>query len=112
MKTLAKLLEEKKQITKSLESEIEKKAQETKLRKRLSFILMCERYVATNPSEDFLKKELNRLNNRLQIINKDMPKFPFGSDPKYVAKKKQEYRKLMDVSDLTNKIQAVSFLLN
>jgi len=54
MKTIAKITQEISQVEKMLTEEKHLKAAETKLRKKLLFLLTCKMYIETNPSEAFL----------------------------------------------------------
>lgn len=89
------------------------KKETKRINKRLEFIKTIEMYLQTNPTEEFVQKEFDRLTNRLRAIREKEPKYP--ENEAYVPYWKQQvaaYNKTMGVSDVQMKLSTLKYLLN
>ncbi len=89
-----------------------RKSEKTKLKKRVGLLRKCILYLETNPTDDFLKKEIDRLENRISLI---MALCPLG-EPKAVAgsvikKMKIEYEKNHDIPKFREQVRVMRFLI-
>lgn len=89
-----------------------KKSAATKLRKKIPFFKMCIMYVESNPSEQFVKKEIDRVETK---INLRMAQFVLDEykelDKKTVAKLKREHEKKYEIPHLREQVRTLRFLL-
>ena len=79
-------------------------------RKRIKFLDTCKAYLADMPSEDFLRKERDRINNRIRLISDGYEYWK-----SYQTKEKNtidDYNTQMGVDDLMLQLKTILFLLN
>lgn len=89
-----------------------KKTEYRRIQKDIEFIATIEMYLKSEPAEGFIKKEHDRLVNRLEMIRKGQPPYPAneGAIPSW-KKSVAKYNKLMEVSDVQLKLKTLKFLL-
>lgn len=89
-----------------------KKTEKTKIVNRISFLRQTITYLEQDNREDFLKQELDRLQKRKDLIQKD---FVNWIPNKFFEKEKhklKEYEKEMDIPKIDRQIKALKFILN
>jgi len=74
----------------------------TKINDRIRELRQLKSYLETEPSEEFIKKELEDLKEKLRIreASKDLSSLP-----------KHEYEKLMSYKSIKDRIQTLTYLL-
>jgi len=84
-----------------------------KLKKRITFLKTCMYYMQTEPSMEFLEKEKDRLNNR---INMFMETYVPLDSTKYMKKDlsahKKGFEKEMGIPKIKSQLVTINFLLN
>jgi hypothetical protein len=92
MKTIASIKKEISDIGHQIQSTGMKKAAENRLRKRIAYLRTVILYLETNPSPSFLKQEIERVENK---INLRMSGFTFDEvgmmAKSFVSKMKRAY---------------------
>jgi hypothetical protein len=79
-------------------------------RKRITFLNTCKAYLKDMPSEDFLRKERDRINNRVKLISEG---YDYWKSCQMKGKNSiDDYNKEMGVSDLMLQLKTIYFLLN
>jgi len=90
------------------------KSDKTKLKKRHQFLTICKMYLESNPTEEYLVKEKERLNSRVTAINKgyvpDKRLIEAGLK-KEERKEHADYNKIMGLTKTRNQLQSIKFLL-
>lgn len=89
-----------------------KKMERTKMANRITFLRQTITYLEQDNRQEFLEKELNRLNNRVQLINDG---YADWIPAKWFEKEKdklKEYLKEMGVPKLKTQIKALRFILD
>lgn len=83
------------------------------LEKQLESATVCELYLRTEPSEDFVKKEKSRIGDRLKAIdNGYKPPHNYESMPKKeLTKIRRQYDKEYQVSKLKAQLKFLEFIL-
>jgi len=91
------------------------KSDVTKLKKKYSFLKMCKMYLESNPTEEYLLKEKEKLNARINAINSgyipDQRLIDAGLK-KEERKERADYNKIMGITKTRNQLQAIKFLLS
>lgn len=114
MKTVKELTEEIADIKYKIQNEEMRPSAEKRLRKRIPFLNTCIAYIETNPSRDFIKKQLGDCENK---INLRMNQFPLdeyqsnGLTKPTVLKLKREHEKKYEIPHLREQVKALRFLL-
>jgi hypothetical protein len=116
MKTVKELKEEIVGIKYQIENEPMKPATQKRLRKRIPFLNTCIMYVETNPSRDFIKKQLDDCEAK---INLRMAQFPLDEymsmeppmDKPSVRKLRTAHEKKYEIPHLRDQVRALRFLL-
>jgi hypothetical protein len=81
--------------------------------KRIKFLKEMIKYLETSPAEDFLKKEEDRLCNRLEKIEDERKRVCSNIHNQAALKAKtKEFNKLMDVVSVKTYLKNIRFLLN
>ena len=109
MKTIAVIDESIKAV---LEGKKPDETAKNRARKQLEFLRFCRKYLETNPSEDFLKAELESLYHRVDYLN-DAYEDYIKNNPEYINEPNpsQKYKKEMNFPQLNNQIKTIIFLL-
>lgn len=80
---------------------------------RQAFLKTCLLYINTSPNEDYLKREVERISNRINLLLKNYK--PLSADRhtnSEVSKHKKDYEKEMNVSKIRTQLTTLNFLLN
>ena len=88
------------------------KGQISKVKNRINFLKIVIRYLESGPSTEFLKKEISRLTNRIQLIN---DQFADYLPTQYFEKEKDKlkhYLKECGVPKLKIQLKALRFIYN
>lgn len=114
MITINKLTEEVSTLRLLLDNDGQKmkKMERTKTANRITFLMTTITYLEQDNREEFLLKELERLNKRSQLIHDG---YSDWVPNKYFVKEKDklaEYLKMMDIPKLKTQIKALRFILN
>ena len=109
MKTLSEIDEQINDIASAKYSDEKAKK---RARKQLEFLRLCRKYLETQPSEEFMQKELDSLYNRVQHLD-DACDYYIKNNPAYANEPNPiaRYKKEMDYSSLSNQIKTLKFLL-
>lgn len=88
--------------------------QKKTMKKRLEFLTFCRNYIETNPSPDFVKKESERLTNRINMFmkNYEPPKNAETMFLKDVKAHKKAFEKEMGIPKIKTQLTTLNFLLN
>lgn len=83
------------------------------LKDRMAFAKNCLLYIQTNPSEEFLAKEIDRISNRVNMLMKSYvalneTKNSVGD----CLKHKKDYEKEMGIPHLRKRLSTLNFLNN
>jgi hypothetical protein len=106
MITLREVKEEIRIIT-STDTTDMKKGKVTAMNKRLQFLNSMQLYLEKNPSEKFVKAELERMKKRLLLLNKG-----FVCDAGKMDKEaKKVYDKSVNISGIRTQIKTLNYLL-
>lgn len=95
-------------------SERARKAHEKRLRKKIPFLKTCIMYLESSPTEAFVKKELDRIETK---INLRMSQFPLDQYQKSdmplteVNKLKKAHEKKYEIPHLREQVRTLRFLL-
>ena len=82
-----------------------------KERKELSLLNTIKMYLEDNPSEDFIKKEVERLENRVMLIEDGFMNYLHNTpeDSDILSKKRQEYNKINNVPEIRRQLRRFTF---
>jgi len=79
--------------------------------KRITFLKQCIEYLSTNPSVDFIEREIARLDNKLSIIMKQQPPMTyFQENPKNTLKSFQGLE--LGAKKIREQLKTLNFILN
>lgn len=84
----------------------------TKVKNRIEFLRMVFRYLESTPNDEFLKAEIDRIQNRILLIKQGYKKW---IPNKYFVKEKEkfdEYLKEMGQPKLQQQYSAIRFILD
>jgi len=92
-----------------------KRAQIKRLKTRYQFLQLCVSYLQTEPSVDYIKKEKERLQNKINLINAGY--FP---DKRLIEaglrreeqKEHKQYNKIMSLDKFKAQLKAINYLLS
>jgi hypothetical protein len=76
---------------------------------RINFLITCQRYLESKPSEDFLRKEESRLSRRIDLIDKGLHAYCQSSVSKSA---KRDYEKENGIPTLKEQLKTIKYLLN
>lgn len=112
MKTIQDCQKEIDEIKKRIENEELKKGVESKLRKRVSWLRVCIKYLETNPDHLFIRKEIIRVEDMITrrmilFILDDAEKIPKG----VASKLKREHEKKYEIPKFREQVRTMRFLL-
>lgn len=84
-----------------------------KAQKEIPFYRDCLHYIESNPSEDFLKKEKLRLENKLALIKSGFDKWIKVTQKTTYGNTEPEtyYNRIMEVSKFKGQLDVINFLL-
>lgn len=81
-----------------------------KLKKRLDYLTVCFRYVESEPTSEYLKKEYDRISNRINLLADAYIKPSYGTMSEQ-KKDKKDYEKKMDLPKLRTQLMTVNFIM-
>lgn len=115
MKTIQTLKSEMEEVMSEMKHEKEVDTKESinrykKLNKRLCHLKICLLYIESDPSIDFVKKEKDRVTNRINLF---MDKYvtPEGWGSSMKSKHKRDYEKEMGIPKLRKQLSTLHFIL-
>ena len=87
------------------------KAQIKAWRKRIKLLTVVKNYLDTEPSEEFVRSEYDRVKNKIALR---MAEFSFGAieDKPSMAKIKHEYEKTHNIPVMREQLKVLKFILN
>lgn len=88
----------------------ESKRRLKKLKTELSFCAICLLYIKSDPSPEFVKKEKDRVTNRINMTLEKYVQPSYGSISER-KKDKREYEKSMDIPKLRKQLSTLYYLL-
>lgn len=92
-----------------------KKSMLSKTKKRIEFLRLCKSYLESNPSEEFLKKDEERILNRMKLIHEGFDAWLKNGEEKPKVKKREDlktiYEKKMDMPSLREKLATLKYIL-
>lgn len=80
-----------------------KKADETRLRNKISFLRQCIMYLKSNPSAEFVCSEINRLDKKISAIMSRVP-------DSFNKESLKEFKKMYDIPKLRTQLRTLRFL--
>lgn len=81
-------------------------------RKKIEEFTLYLRYAETNPSEDYLKREIDRISNRINLfMEKYVPLDPERFDKKTCTAHKMGYEKEMGTTKLRKQLTTLCFIV-
>lgn len=98
------MIEQKKLDTKQSKTRLKK------LKTELSLYTLCLLYIKSEPSPEFVKKEKDRVTNRINMTLEKYVRPTWGSEIEK-RKDKREYEKSMDVPKLRKQLSTLYYLL-
>lgn len=110
MKTLSEVNEKINSITSVKYSD---EAEKRRARKELEFLRVCKKYLETQPSEEFIQKELDSVYDRVYHLDNAQDDY-IKNNPAYINEDNPSarYRKEMDYQSLYIQISTLKFLLS
>ncbi len=114
MKTLPQIQLERSQIFESVLNDemIMTKPELAKAQKRVQFLNLCVNYLKTDPKEDFILKEINRIETRLQLINDQYKEWLPIEQYEDSKQRFAAYLSLNKTKDLKEQLKTLHYLLN
>jgi hypothetical protein len=93
-------------------AEAKKVKEKARIGKRVAHLKMCVSYLKSDPSEDFIKKERDRVANRINLLLEAWIEPHESVQEKEAKKMKKLYEKDMGIPQLRNQMSVLNFLLN
>lgn len=81
-----------------------------KLKKRLDYLNVCLMYVESEPSSEYLKKEYDRITNRINLLVDAYVQPSYGTMSER-KKDKRDYEKKMELPKLRSQLMTVNFIM-
>lgn len=115
MKTAKELKSEMKEVLEAMEFQKKKDDKKSanairRLKGKLEYLKLCLLYIESKPSEEFVKKEKERLTNRINAFM-ELYKVPESWGKTLKARHKREYEKDMGVFKLRKQLSTIHFIL-
>ena len=111
MKTIPQLTKKINEITDSLSDKKRDKKKDKRLKAKLTLLRQYVRYLETNPTKELMNSEIEKLNNKLNIIKERFPKWCNDDEAKITSKLMlKEYNKLNRVSYFKKQLATLNFL--
>lgn len=88
------------------------KATQTKMKNKIPLLRLCLNYLKSNPTEEFIEKEIDRIENKisLRMMLFDESKFEALAKP-VVAKLRKEHEQLHEIKKLRNQVRTLRYLV-
>ena len=113
MRTIKQVNEEIKEIENRLNTEELKKAVSTKLRKRILLLRQCAMYIETNPSPQYMKDEIKKIETKISLRLENFTLEGVGAMPKSLANKlRREFEKEYDIPKLRQQVKTIRYILS
>lgn len=80
-------------------------------RKKVKFYNLCWKYLQSNPSEEFCKNEINKLDLRLKLINQEYPAEKIFATLDEEKNFKKEFNNKWDIPKIKEQLKTLRFLL-
>lgn len=111
MKTASNIQDEIREIEREIQTPGNGTAIVNRLKSKREKLIICFRYLQSNPTEEFIKTEIARLQNRIEKIDADIDKL-IRPDAKPEAKKavKKMYYKEYNVSKIEEQLSTLNYL--
>lgn len=111
MKTLEEL---KKELSELLVTDTRdwKNLQINRFKKRVQFLKLCISYMESEPTPEFLKKEVSRLKKRSELIEDSFPQYTPPKQFDNQKKLKSFYYKEMGIPKINQQLKTLRFLIN
>lgn len=101
----------------------QKKSVIDRRKKRIAFLKLCKEYLSSSPTQDFLSKEKERIENRITAIETSynvnsldpslkVKKTRKGFTSKNELEIMKDYKKVMGIPELKEQLKSITFLLN
>ena len=91
------------------------KPQRTRIRKRYQFLNLCKTYIQGEPTKEYLQKEKDRLNNKVNLINAGYipdQRLIDACLKKEEQKEHKDYNKIMGLAKFKDQLRSIQFLLS
>lgn len=116
MKTIIELKDELTDIKYRIQNEEMKPAAEKRLRKRIPFLNHCIQYIESNPSRDFVKKQLQDCETKISLRMNQFPLDEYMAaeppmDKPTIRKLRTAHEKKCEIPHLRDQVRALRFLL-
>lgn len=112
MRTIKQVNEEIKEIEHRLKTEELKKSVSTKLRKRIQYLKHCVMYIETNPSPQYMKDEIKKVETKVNLRMAQFVLEGVEAMPKSVVSKlKREHEKKYEIPKLKEQIKTLKYIL-
>lgn len=112
MRTVKQVKDEIKEIEHRLQTEELKKAVNTKLRKRIQYLRHCIMYIETNPSPQFIKDEIKKVETKIDLRMNQFVLDGIEQMPKsVVAKLRREHEKMYEIPKLKEQVKTMKYIL-
>jgi len=80
---------------------------------KIDNLKLCMAYIETSPKEEFLEKQVNRIDERIKLIMLNYKPLDAERFPKAeVSKHKKDFEKLMGIPHLKNQLKILKYILN
>jgi len=92
-----------------------KKMEVSKIKKRYEFLKICKMYIESNPTHEFLHKEKDRLQNKINLINagyKPDQKLIDRGFKKEEQKEHKDYNKIMGIAKFKEQLKGIQYLIS
>ncbi len=120
MKTVQEVKKEIEEIANTLQTEqrrrsedrIFKKREVTNMKKRLALLKIVSLYLETNPTIEFLKREVDRIENCISLRMVSFVLDDAESKPKtFISKMRKAHEKMYDIPKLREQVKTMRFIL-
>lgn len=112
MRTIKQVNEEIKEIEHRLKTEELKKSVSTKFRKRIQYLKHCVMYIETNPSPQYMKDEIKKVETKVNLRMAQFVLEGVEAMPKSVVSKlKREHEKKYEIPKLKEQIRTLKYIL-
>jgi hypothetical protein len=112
MKRISTLEKERDSILATTKNDYEKPSRYKAAVKRLKYLNDCIKYLQSSPDKEFLVKEIQRLEKRIQLINDSFNAWVPVKDYENEKAKQTDYNKMHHVKDLKTHLKTLNYLLS
>jgi hypothetical protein len=114
MKTITSIKKEMDSLQVELSTKDLKKTQISKIKKRHAFLKLCVAYINSNPTNEFLHSEKERLNNKINLIHAGYVPDQRLINAGFVKEEKKEhkdYNKIMSLDKFKEQLRSINYLI-